>query len=96
MFGCYALYEHGILSLFMMKRDESLNAGAKVTLENGIYLATSDRYADELQMDFLDAEFQMLKEGKVWIFFPDTSPTFEAYTIKACKMIVARDRRVGR
>lgn len=96
MFGCYALYAHGILSLFMMKRDEPLNAGEKVTLQNGIYLATTDRYADELRTDFPKGEFQMLKEGKVWIYFRDTSNTFEAYTIKACEMIAAGDRRVGR
>ena len=95
MFGGYAVYSDGKLQLFLLRRAGKPNYEKGLT-ENGIYAAGTADHIDSLRSEFPDAEFQLLKGGKVWIFFAESSEMFEPYTAAACEMIAARDPRLGR
>ena len=72
MFGGYAVYSDGKLQLFLLRRAGKPNYEKGLT-ENGIYAAGTADHIDSLRSEFPDAEFQLLKGGKVWIFFAESS-----------------------
>ena len=96
MFGCYSIYANSKLCLFLVNREQPLKGPDGKSMQNGVYVATTADHSDELGKIFASAEFQFLKEKKVWIFISETSVKFEEYTIKACEMIGSRDARIGR
>lgn len=96
MFGGHAVYSDAKLCLFLLRRAEKLLPRLDDAGQNGLYVATTSEHAASLKRDFPDAEFQQLKAGKVWIFFPEESTNFEAYAVTACELIAARDPRIGR
>lgn len=96
MFGCYGIYANGKLCLFLMDREKPLIRREGEPMQKGVYVATVAEYLDELKKIFVDAEFELLKAGKVWIFVSETLGEFENYIIKACELISARDARIGR
>ena len=64
--------------------------------QNGIYLATTRENVPSLTPVFENAEIQFLKGDKVWIFLAESKDNFEEYAIRACELIAARYRRIGR
>jgi hypothetical protein len=96
MFGCYGIYSGGKLCLFLMDREKPLVRRETEPLQKGIYVATVTDYVDSLKNVFPAAEFEMLKEGKVWMYVPVSLAEFEEYVIRACEMISGGDARVGR
>ena len=96
MFGCFALYAGGKLSLFLVDRDEPLVKPDGETMDNGVHVATTVEHVDSLKQDFVDAEFRMLKGGKVWMLIPSGHARFEDNVIRTCEMIDSHDPRIGR
>lgn len=96
MFGCHGIYAGSRLCLFLMDRDKPLVRREAEGLQKGVYVATVTDHVDSLKKVFPSAEFEMLKEGKVWIFVPVSLAEFEEYVIRACEMISAGDPRIGR
>lgn len=96
MFGCYGIYANGRLCLFLMNRERPLIRRQAEPMQNGVYIATSEKHVAELELIFTEAEFEHLKAGKVWIFVSETLSEFESNVIRACEMIVAGDARIGR
>jgi hypothetical protein len=96
MFGCYGIYAGGKLRLFLMDREKPLVRREKEALQKGAYFATIADHVDSLKNAFPAAEFEMLKEGKVWMYVPQSSAEFEEYVIRACEMISGGDPRIGR
>lgn len=96
MFGCYGIYAHGRLCMFLMNRERPLIRREGEPMQKGIYIATVEKHTESLKPIFPAAEFEYLKKGKVWIFVSETLPEFESYTITACEMISAADPRIGR
>lgn len=96
MFGFYGLYTGGKLVLALIKREKPLRRREKEPLQKGVYIATVVEYVDLLKVEFPSAEFETLKEGKVWVFISETMPEFEEYVIRACEIINAGDKRIGR
>lgn len=96
MFGCHGVYAGGRLCLFLMDRERPLARREKEPMQKGIYIATISDHVAELMTVFPAAEFEFLKQDKVWIFVSVETYEFEQYVIKACEMIVAGDPRIGR
>ncbi len=96
MFGYYGIYAHGRLYLFLVSREKPIRRHDINPMQNGIYIATTTEHCTELRVVFPQAEFQMLKAGKVWIFVSELLDRFEEYTIAACEMISRSDHRIGR
>ena len=96
MFGCHGIYANGRLCLFLMNRERPLIRRKAEPMQKGIYIATTTDHVEQLKQTFADAEFEFLKEKKVWIFVSDESENFEPYVIRACEMISSGDPRIGR
>lgn len=96
MFGFYGIYTGGKLCLCLIRREKPLIRREKEPLQKGVFIATVVENVDSLKLDFPRAEFEMLKEGKVWVFVSEDLPEFEAYAIRACEMIASGDPRIGR
>lgn len=96
MFGCYGIYASGRLCLFLVNRKQPLKRPEGKPMPKGIYIATTSDHTDQLKTIFAGAEFELLKEKKVWIFVSESSKKFEEYAIKACEMIISGDSRIGR
>lgn len=96
MFGCYGIYSGGKLCLFLMNREKPLIRRESDPMQKGVYIATTADYTETLQPLFEKAEFELLKDKKVWIFASETLDEFECYVIKACELISRGDRRIGR
>ncbi len=96
MFGGYGVYSDGKLCLFLLNREKPLIGSGGATMYNGVYIAATSDNVKELKPMFDKAEFELLKDRKVWMFISETLDEFERYVIKACELINARDRRIGR
>lgn len=96
MFGFYGIYTWGKLCLCLIRREKPLIRREKEPLQKGVYIATTVDHINSLRTDFPAAEFEILKEGKVWVFVSEELPGFEAYVIRACDLINAGDPRIGR
>jgi hypothetical protein len=96
MFGCYGIYAGFKLCLFLMDRDKPLARREAEGMQKGVYVATAADHVDSLKNVFPAAKFEMLKEGKVWMYVPEASAEFEEYVVRACEMIRAGDARIGR
>jgi hypothetical protein len=79
-----------------MRREKPLVRREKEDMQKGVYVATTVDHIESLKTDFPSAEFEMLKEGKVWIFVSENLAEFEAYVVRACELISAGDPRIGR
>lgn len=95
MFGCYGIYAGTKLCLFLVRRDKPVIPNDRSD-QNGLYVATTTEHIDALKADFPSAEFDLLKDDKVWMFFLEGSSNFEEYSIRTCEMISAFDPRIGR
>lgn len=97
MFGCHGIYANGKqLCLFLMNRERPLIRREGKPMQKGVYIATTDDHTGDLTPMFAKAEFEILKDKKIWIFVSETLGEFEEYVIRACEMINAGDTRIGR
>ncbi len=96
MFGGHAVYADAKLCLFLVGRDKPVLPRDAGVEQNGVYVGTTAENVPKLASIFAGADIQQLKKGKVWIFIPESNENFEAYSIAACELIIARDPRIGR
>lgn len=96
MFGCYGIYANGKLCLFPLDRERPLVRREAEPMQKGVYIATAAEFVDSLRSPFSNAEFEILKQGKVWIFVSKELAEFEDYVIAACELIAKGDQRIGR
>lgn len=91
MFGCVAVYvEDKILLILREKR--------KSAADNGVWLATTTAHHDSLRQEFPRMRSIRVfgKEPTQWQLLPADDPDFEAAAIRACKLVLARDPRIGK
>lgn len=96
MFGCYGVYAHGKLCLFLMDRERPLMRREGQPMQKGIYVATQTEFCRSLKEHFPAAEFEQLKGDKVWIFVSTALNEFEDYVVRACEMIRTGSPQIGR
>lgn len=91
MFGCVAVYvEDKILLILREKR--------KAPADNGVWLATTVENHESLRQEFPQMRSIRVfgKEPTQWQLLPADDPDFETAAMRACKLILARDPRIGR
>lgn len=91
MFGCLAVYVEDKIVLIL--RDKR-----KPVADNGIWLATVVEHHASLRREFPRMRSISLfgKEPTQWQVLPADDPEFEAAAMRACKLILARDSRIGK
>jgi hypothetical protein len=91
MFGCLAVYVEDKIVLIL--RDKRVG-----TADNGVWLATTQEYHESLRREFPSMRsIQVLgKEVTGWQVLPADAPDFEEAALRACELVVARDRRIGK
>jgi hypothetical protein len=91
MFGCLAVYVENKIVLIL--RDKESN-----TADNGVWLATTDEHHESLRREFPSMRsIQVLGRGVTgWQVLPADEVDFEAAALRACELIVAGDRRIGK
>ena len=91
MFGCLAVYvEEKIVLILRDKR--------KSPADNGVWLATTRQHHESLRREFprMRSIRVLGKEPTGWQVLPADDPQFEAAVLRACKLILARDSRIGK
>lgn len=91
MFGCLAVYvEDKILLILREKR--------KSPADNGIWLATTVQHHESLRQEFPRMRSIRVfgKEPTQWQVLPADDSDFEAAAMRACKLILAHDPRIGK
>ncbi|MGB6487132.1 MAG: hypothetical protein WBE91_09650 [Steroidobacteraceae bacterium] len=91
MFGCVAVYvEDKILLILREKR--------KSAADNGVWLATTVAHHESLRQEFPQMRSIRVfgKEPTQWQLLPADDSDFEAAAMRACKLILARDPRIGK
>lgn len=95
MFGCYGIYINGKIYFFMRKQ-------AKKPELNGIWIAVSDpEHHLSLLKEFpgIHNDKKLVSEKKsknIWLLISESNEQFEEFAIKACKMILKNDKRIGK
>lgn len=91
MFGCLAVYVEDKIVLIL--RDKQKSRG-----DNGVWLATTTEHHQSLQREFPRMRSIRVfgKKPTQWQVLPADDPDFEAAAIRACRLILARDPRIGR
>lgn len=91
MFGCLAVYVEDKIVLILRDRKDS-------PADNGVWLATTAEHHESLQRDFPPMRSIQLFGKKVtsWQVLPVDAPDFEEAALRACKLILARDARIGK
>ncbi len=91
MFGCLAVYVEDKIVFALRDKD-----GA--TADNGVWLATTAEHHESLRGEFPHMRsIQVLGKGVTgWQILPVDAPDFEAAALRACELIVAGDRRIGK
>lgn len=91
MFGCVAIYL-GDKIVFVL-RDKPAHSD-----DNGLWLATTQEHHESLRREFPNMRSIRLlgKEVTGWQLLPADAPDFEEAALRACKLILARDTRIGK
>ncbi len=91
MFGCLAVYVGNKIVLILRDRRDA-------TSDNGVWLATTPEHHESLLREFPNMRSIQVLGKKVtgWQVLPADSPDFEEAALRACELIVARDRRIGK
>jgi hypothetical protein len=91
MFGCLAVYvEEKIVLILRDKRDPPA--------DNGVWLATTAEFHESLRREFPRMRSIRVfgKKPTQWQVLPADDPDFEDAALRACKLIRARDPRIGK
>jgi len=75
-----------------------LRDSAKQPGSNGIWIFTTTENVESLGKEFPQLSKRYLwRSGKnAWVILPSRGEDFEEYAFKACELILAGDRRIGR
>ena len=91
MFGCHAIYtSNKIVFILRNKKD--------YPKDNGVWLATTLDHHESLKTDFPSMRsISLFGNGTSgWQNLPDDANDFEELVIKACRLILKGDRRIGK
>lgn len=91
MFGCLAVYVEDKIVLILRDKPRSPS-------DNGVWLATTTEHHDSLRREFPRMRSIRVfgKKPTQWQVLPADDPEFEAAAMRACKLILARDPRIGK
>ena len=91
MFGCVAVYIEDKIVLILRDKPKSPS-------DNGIWLATAAEHHESLRREFPRLRSIRLfgKKPSQWQVLPADDPDFETTAMRACKLILARDPRIGK
>ncbi len=91
MFGCLAVYIGEKIVLILRDRPDSPE-------DNGVWLATTAEHHKSLKRDFPSMRSIQLfgLETTHWQVLAVDTPDFEQAALRACALIIARDRRIGK
>jgi hypothetical protein len=91
MFGCLAVYFEDKIVLILRDRSDSPE-------DNGVWLATAAEHHASLQCEFPSMRSIQLFGIKTthWQVLPADAPDFEAASLRACDLIIARDPGIGK
>jgi hypothetical protein len=91
MFGCLAIYLAGKIVLILRDRKSG-------TADNGVWLATTEEHHESLGREFPNMRSIQLfgKEETGWQVLPVDAPDFEQAALRACELVIDRDRRIGK
>lgn len=91
MFGCVAVYVEDKIVLILRDKPKS-------RADNGVWLATTTEHHESLRREFPRMRSIRVfgKEPTQWQVLPADDPDFEAAAMRACRLILARDPRIGR
>jgi hypothetical protein len=91
MFGCLAVYVGDKIVLIL--RDKAKSPG-----DNGIWLATTKEHHASLRREFprMRSICILGKEPTQWQVLAAEDPDFETAALRACKLILAGDYRIGK
>lgn len=91
MFGGYALYVKTKIML-MLRRKEGSSA------DNGVWIATTYDHHESLRKDFPSMRSITVFGGEEsgWQVLPEESDAFEEEALKACRLILKGDLRIGK
>jgi len=89
MFGHTAVYVGERIVLFLIERQGNP--------DSGICLATSAEHLESLRREFPSAgPLHAYPDSTGWLLLPATAEDFEESALRACRLIVRRDPRIGR
>jgi hypothetical protein len=91
MFGCLAVYVADKIVLILRDKPKS-------PADNGVWLATTAEHHGSLRREFprMRSISVLGKEPTQWQVLPADDPDFEAAAIRACRLILAGDSRIGK
>ena len=91
MFGCLAVYVEDKIVLILRDKPKSRP-------DNGVWLATTTEHHESLRREFPRMRSIRVfgKEPTQWQVLPADDPDFEGAAIRACRLILARDPRIGK
>jgi hypothetical protein len=91
MFGCLAIYVEDKIVLIL--RDK-----AGETIDNGVWLATTQEHHESLRREFPNMRSIKVLGKKVtgWQLLPADAPDFEESALRASELVLARDPRIGK
>lgn len=91
MFGCLAVYVDDKIVLILRDKQKS-------RADNGVWLATTTEHHESLRREFPRMRSIRVfgKEPTQWQVLPADDPDFEEAAIRACRLILARDPRIGK
>jgi hypothetical protein len=91
MFGCLAVYVADKIVLILRDKPGQ-------TADNGVWLATTKEHHESLRLEFPNMRsIQVLgRDVTGWQVLPVDAPDFEDGALRACDLILASDRRIGK
>lgn len=91
MFGCLAVYVEDRIVLILRDKPKS-------PVDNGVWLATTAEHHASLRREFprMRSIRVLGKEPTQWQVLPADDPDFEAAALRACRLILAGDSRIGK
>ncbi len=91
MFGCLAVYVGEKIVLILRDRP-------KKTVDNGVWLATTEQHHESLRKEFPNMRSIAVFGKKVtgWQVLPADAADFEETALHACDLILAGDPRIGK
>lgn len=91
MFGCLAVYVDDKIVLILREKRQP-------AADNGIWLATTSEHHESLRREFPRMRSIRVfgKKPTQWQVLPADDPDFETAALRACRLILARDPRIGK